>query len=133
MCLIISKLRTKTRYRDMWEDIYEGVDNFAHIPKFINMWVPVCGVTQKSSLPVVPSSHLLPENQILRTFEGGIVEGNKYRVRMIKEWAGSNKLIRPVVEYGDVLLFSAHLVHGLAINEEDQTRVALEFRLFRQD
>jgi Phytanoyl-CoA dioxygenase (PhyH) len=123
-----------TDYNPPHKDIYEGVDSRSHIPQFINFWVPICGVTPKSSLPVAPSSHLLPENEILRTFEGGVVEGKKYRVRMIKEWGGSNALIRPVVNYGEVLFFSSHLVHGLAINEEqDQTRVALEFRLFKQN
>jgi len=31
-------------------------------------------------------------------------------------------------------MFSGHLIHGLAINEEtDKTRVALEFRLFKKE
>jgi hypothetical protein len=30
-------------------------------------------------------------------------------------------------------MFSSHMIHGLAINEEeDVTRVALEFRLFKK-
>ncbi len=123
-----------TDYNPPHKDIYEGVDNHGYIPQFINFWIPICGVTPKSSLPVAASSHLLPENQILRTFDGGVVGGNKYRVRMIAEWGGSHNLTRPVVNYGEVLFFSSHLVHGLAINEEeDQTRVALEFRLFKQN
>jgi ectoine hydroxylase-related dioxygenase (phytanoyl-CoA dioxygenase family) len=37
------------------------------------------------------------------------------------------------IDYGEVLIFSSHLVHGLAINEEsDTTRVALEFRLYKK-
>ncbi len=115
------------------KDIYEGVDNAAHIPQFINLWIPICGVTDKSSLPVVKSSHLLKESEILRTFEGAMVEGNKYRVRMIKSWNGDTTLTRPEIKYGEVLFFTSHLVHGLAINEqEDATRVALEFRLFKK-
>jgi ectoine hydroxylase-related dioxygenase (phytanoyl-CoA dioxygenase family) len=51
---------------------------------------------------------------------------------MIKEWGGSHTLERAVVKDGQVLFFSSHLIHGLAINEEeDLTRVALEFRLFK--
>jgi ectoine hydroxylase-related dioxygenase (phytanoyl-CoA dioxygenase family) len=60
------------------------------------------------------------------------MEGNQYRVRMIKSWDGKNDLVRSKVKYGQVLIFTPHLVHGLATNEEqDKTRVALEFRLFK--
>ena len=116
------------------KDIYEAIDaTEPYIPQFINLWIPICGVTQNSSLPVSPSSHLLKENVILRTKKGGVIEGNKYRVRMIKQWEGKNKLIRSKVNYGEVLFFSPHLIHGLAINEEKHTtRVSLEFRLFKQ-
>ncbi len=122
-----------TDYNPPHKDVYQAVDIDGYIPQFVNLWIPICGVTDRSSLPLAPGSHLIPEDQVLRTFAGGVVEGNKYGVRTIKEWGGSNKLERPKVEYGDVLFFSSHLVHGLAINEEpDTTRVALEFRLFKQ-
>jgi hypothetical protein len=41
---------------------------------------------------MVPGSHKLSEVEIVRTYDGGVVEGNTYRVRMIKEWAGSHAL-----------------------------------------
>ena len=66
------------------KDIYEEVDKNNYIPPFINLWIPVAGVTMKSSLPMVPGSHILNENEILRTFDGSVVDGNPYRVRMIK-------------------------------------------------
>lgn len=115
------------------KDIYEGVDNQNYIPQFVNLWIPIAGVTNKSVLPIAPKSHMIPESEILRTRQGGVVNGNTYRVRMIKEWAGQNTLIRPKVNYGEVLMFSSHLIHGLAVNDEvDITRVALEFRLFKK-
>ncbi len=114
------------------KDIYEGVDNENYIPQFVNFWIPIAGVTDKSNLPISPKSHLINENLILRTFEGATIEGNKYRVRMIKSWNGYNSLIRSKVTYGQVLIFTSHLIHGLAVNEEpDTTRVSLEFRLFK--
>jgi len=120
-------------YNPPHKDIYEGVDNLGLIPQFINLWIPIAGVTNKTSLPMVPHSHLLPESKILRTVTGGRISNNTYRVRSIKEWDGNNKLIRANVNYGDVLYFSSHLVHGLASNEEsDITRVALEFRLSKK-
>lgn len=114
------------------KDMYEAFDQHDYIPHFVNFWIPIAGVTDKSSLPIAPGSHLINEKNITRTFEGGVVEGNKYRVRMIKDWNGDNKLIRADVKDGEVLIFSSHLIHGLAKNEEeDLTRVALEFRLFK--
>lgn len=119
-------------YNPPHKDIYEEVDKNNYIPPFVNLWIPIAGVTENSSLPIVPESHKINENEILRTFDGGVVEGNTYRVRMIKEWGGSQKLERAKVKDGQVLFFSSHLIHGLAINEEqDLSRVALEFRLFK--
>ncbi len=116
------------------KDIYEGVDNISTIPQFINLWVPIAGVTEKTSLPMVPHSHLIPESKIIRTVTGANISNKKYRVRSIKEWDGNNKLIRAEVKYGEVLYFSSHLIHGLATNEEsDTTRVALEFRLSKKE
>lgn len=114
------------------KDVYEGIDEAGYIAPFVNIWIPVAGVTENSSLPVVSGSHLLTEDKICRTHEGVVMEGRKYRVRMIREWDGSSRLERAEVGYGQALLFSNHLIHGLAINaEQDTTRVALEFRLFK--
>ncbi|MCP9756283.1 phytanoyl-CoA dioxygenase [Lacihabitans sp. CCS-44] len=119
-------------YNPPHKDIYEEVDKNDYIPPFVNFWIPIAGVTENSSLPIVPGSHQISEAEILRTFDGGVVEGNTYRVRMIREWSGSHTLERAAVKDGQVLLFSSHLIHGLAINEEeDLSRVALEFRLFK--
>lgn len=119
-------------YNPPHKDIYEEVDQNDYIPPFVNFWIPIAGVTENSSLPIVAGSHQLSESEILRTFDGGVVEGNTYRVRMIREWSGSHTLERAAVKDGQVLLFSSHLIHGLAINEEEGlSRVALEFRLFK--
>lgn len=122
-----------TDFNPPHKDIYESVDIRGFIPRFINLWIPIAGVTQRSTLPIAAGSHLIPEDQVLRTFAGSVVEGNTYGVRCVREWGGSTALERPVVEYGEVLLFSSHLVHGLAVNEENTTRVALEFRLFKDE
>lgn len=119
-------------YNPPHKDMYEGYDNGKNF-QFLNFWVPVAGVTDKSSLPIAPKSHRIPENKILRTIDGGKVGSNSYRVVLIKEWDGSSDLVRAKVDYTQVLMFSSHMIHGLAINEEeDVTRVALEFRLFKK-
>ncbi len=122
-----------TDYNPPHKDVYEAIDIENWNPPMVNLWIPVAGVTSRSSLPIAPGSHLLPEDQVLRTREGGEVAGKKYRVRMIQEWGGSNAMTRASVENGQALFFSSHLIHGLAINEEpDTTRVSLEFRLLKK-
>jgi hypothetical protein len=117
-----------TDFNPPHKDSYED-----RLARFVNFWIPICGVTQKSSLPLVPRSHLIPEDKILRTFEGGVVAGKRYRVRNIAEWNGRHDLCRAEVKYGQILTFSCHLIHGVAINDQDDvTRVALEFRLFER-
>jgi hypothetical protein len=112
---------------------HDKVDSNDKSLKFINFWIPIAGVTDKTSLPIVPKSHLLSEDLVLKTESSGKIGKNSYRVVCIKEWDGSNELQRSKVNYGDVLVFSSHLIHGFAVNEElDTTRVALEFRLFKK-
>jgi hypothetical protein len=120
-------------YNPPHKDMYEAYDKDGYFPKFLNFWVPISGVTNKSSLPIVPGSHIISESQIERTLDGGIAGKNKYRVRFVKKWGNDNQLQRAKVKDGDVLIFSSHLIHGFAVNEEiDTTRIALEFRLFKK-
>lgn len=113
------------------KDIYESYDRFNLLPKIVNFWIPICGVTNKTMLPIVPKSHFIPEDKILRTFEGGCISKNKYRVRSVLSWNNEKKLIRKLAVPKQSLVFTPHLIHGCAINQElDITRIALEFRLF---
>jgi hypothetical protein len=119
-------------YNPPHKDMYESYDKGKNF-QFLNFWVPIAGVTNKSSLPISPKSHLISEKDILRTIDGGKVGVNEYRVCLIKEWDGGSKLKRADVVDGEVLMFSSHMIHGLAINDEtNKTRVALEFRLFKK-
>jgi hypothetical protein len=52
---------------------------------------------------------------VYRTFDGGMMEGNKYRVRMIKSWNSKNKLVRSRVQNGQVLIFLAILFMDLLL------------------
>ena len=52
----------------------------------------------------------------------------------IKSWDGKNEMSIISPKYGSFLLFSSHLIHGLALNNnKDETRVSLEFRLHLND
>jgi hypothetical protein len=102
-------------YNPPHKDIYEGFDNESYIPQFVNFWIPIAGVTKNSALPLAPESHKLNEKLVYRSFDGGMMEGNKYRVRMIKSWNSENKLVRSRVQNGQVLIFLAILFMDLLL------------------
>jgi hypothetical protein len=117
-------------FNPVHKDIYEAFDHLGSVPRLVNFWIPVAGVGPQSALPLAPGSHLLDESLILRTRAGSVVEGRHYRVNSVLEWNGQRALERVKIREGQVLAFSSHLIHGLAINSQpDTTRVAVEFRL----
>ncbi|WP_456440380.1 phytanoyl-CoA dioxygenase family protein [Psychroserpens sp.] len=108
-------------YLSYWEDI-------------INVWIPIVGCNEKSSLPVLPGSHLMSEHEVLRTkSKGAKINGNIYYVPCILEIkSGPIKMIRPNPNEGEALIFTPFLIHGAAVNKnENITRVSLELRLPR--
>ena len=120
-----------TDYNPPHKDIYQQYDESGIVPKCVNFWIPICGVNKDSTLPLAVGSHLLSEDKIFRSFDGGFVNGKAYNVRSVLHWGGDVRLTLPQVNDQQVLVFSSHLVHGCAINhQKDTTRIALEFRLF---
>ena len=105
-------------YLSYWENI-------------INVWVPIAGCNTKSSLPVLPGSHLISENKILRSrSKGAEINNNQYYVPCIlKTQNGAMRFVRPNPKSGEALIFTPYLIHGAAINNNmDITRVSLELR-----
>jgi hypothetical protein len=104
-------------YLDYWKDI-------------INVWVPVEGCNEQTSLPVVPGSHLIAEEEILRTeSKGAKINGNTYFVPCIlKTRKGNLKMVRPNPKEGEALIFTPFLIHGAAVNRSEVTRVSIELR-----
>ena len=105
-------------YLSYWENI-------------INIWIPIVGCNQYSSLPLIPGSHLIPENEILRTqSKGAIINGNRYYVPCILATkSGALKMLRPNPRQGEALIFTPYLIHGAAVNQNKNiTRMSLELR-----
>jgi ectoine hydroxylase-related dioxygenase (phytanoyl-CoA dioxygenase family) len=108
-------------HRDAYLDLWENS---------INVWIPISGVGQSSTLPIAPRSHLISEDLVQRTVGESIVNGRRYHVPAITSWGGENQLIRPTVNYGEALIFTPYLIHGVAKNmQKNATRIALELRL----
>lgn len=113
------------------KDIYQIYDQTKNIPHMVNIWIPICGVSNGVGLPVSPGSHLIKESKVSRTRAGSTVNGIKYKVNCIKDWDARNDLITVCPRENQMLVFSSFLIHGLAQNlHNDITRISLEFRLF---
>lgn len=61
------------------------------------------------------------------------MNGTAYSVASIKSWDRKSSLSRADLNKDDVLIFSSHLIHGLAVNKsENTTRMSFEFRLYEE-
>ena len=98
----------------------------------INIYAPLCGSTKESSLPLVPDSHHLNENVILRTIGKYKFNGVSYTVPVALSINNNDiSLIRPNPKIGQALIFSPYLIHGGAYNfEKNKTRFSLECRFW---
>jgi ectoine hydroxylase-related dioxygenase (phytanoyl-CoA dioxygenase family) len=97
----------------------------------LNVWIPVAGVDELTSLPIAPGSHRVAEEACWQTEAGGVaIRGRQYRVPAIARLRrGPLDMIRTTVAFGQALLFTPFLIHGLAVNQSNRTRMALELRL----
>ncbi|RZK22766.1 MAG: hypothetical protein EOO56_07380 [Hymenobacter sp.] len=109
-------------HRDVWLPDYHNC---------LNIYVPVAGSTSQSSLTLVPGSHHWPENRTLRTAGGAVSNGVRFTVPGVLGSAEPLDIIRPNPAASEVLLFSPYLLHGGAVNlNEDETRISLEMRFW---
>lgn len=111
-------------HRDVWLEDYSSC---------INLYIPIAGSNEKSSLIILPGSHLWSESQIVRTATGAIVNGVKFNVPGVSSIDGEFKVIRPNPGHNEFLLFSPYLIHGGSVNlNKDETRISIELRLWRR-
>tara|TARA_B100000579_G_C22730118_1_gene803777 strand:- start:26 stop:847 length:822 start_codon:yes stop_codon:yes gene_type:complete len=96
----------------------------------INCFMPILGVNQNSSLPIIPKSHKWLESETERTELNPLVDGLKFSVAAMisKKDLTPLKLTRPKVNYGQVMLFSPYCIHGGGKNLSKDTRISFEFR-----
>jgi len=112
-------------HRDVWLEDYANC---------INLYIPIAGSNEFSSLTIVPESHHWPENKIERTQEGASIEGVKYNVPAVTNISGEYEIVRPNPKPNEVLVFSPYLIHGGAVNlNSDQTRISIELRLWKKN
>lgn len=111
-------------HRDVWLPEYHDA---------INIYVPLAGSNERSSLTLVPGSHRWSEAAVERTRGGANVDGVQYNVPAVTDTQQPLRPIRPNPARNEVLIFSPYLLHGGAVNlNKDVTRISLEMRFWRQ-
>jgi hypothetical protein len=111
-------------HRDVWLEDYDDC---------INIYVPICGSNERSSLTLIPGSHLWPEEATERTPGGALVHGVQFHVPTVTASKKPLNPIRPNPGRNELLVFSPYLLHGGANNlNKDLTRISLEMRFWRK-
>lgn len=110
-------------HRDVWLPEYHDA---------INIYVPICGSNDLSSLTLVPGSHRWSEAMVERTAQGARVKGVQFNVPAVTDARSPLEVVRPDPKENEILVFSPYLIHGGAMNfNDDRTRVSLEMRFWR--
>jgi hypothetical protein len=111
-------------HRDVWLEDYADC---------INLYIPVAGSDERSSLIIMPGSHLWPESKIERTAGGAVINGVRFNVPAVTAIDGHYTTLRPDPKENEVLVFSPYLIHGGAVNlNPDRTRISIELRLWKK-
>ena len=114
-------------HRDVYLDFYRNI---------VNIYLPVLGSNEKSSLTIQPGSHKWSESETMVTQGGAFfkTQNKKYSVDAIVASKQPIEMIRPNPTEYQLMLFSPYLIHGCAQNNnETTTRISLEVRFIRND
>jgi hypothetical protein len=99
----------------------------------LNLYLPVVGSNELSSLCIIPESHFWPEITVERTLAGAVMNGSQYTVPGLTATSHDLNLFRPNPANNQALLFTPYLIHGGAANlNPDTTRVSIEIRFWRR-
>jgi len=111
-------------HRDVWLEDYDNC---------INLYIPIAGSNERSSLVIVPGSHRWLESSVERTIDGAEIDGVKFNVPAVTAINAKAEYLRPNPQANEVLIFSPYLIHGGAINLNDNsTRISIEVRLWKR-
>jgi len=99
----------------------------------VNIYAPLSGSNERSSLPLIPGSHFWKESDIERTELHSRVNGVQFTVPCVVGSPRGFQMTRPNPRLNEVLVFSPYMVHGCAANlNDDLTRISLEMRFWRR-
>lgn len=105
--------------------------HIGRINKNVNIYLPLAGSNEKSSLPIIPKSHLETDDNYIISSSPYLVNGKKFSVPCTVYRKNGLDLITPNPKEDEIMIFTPWLIHGGGINSNsDSTRVSLEMRFF---
>lgn len=114
-------------HRDVYLDFYRNI---------VNIYIPIVGSNENSSLTLQSGSHNWNENETMVTTGGAFFKytNKKYSVDAIAASKQPLNMIRPNPTENQLMVFSPYLIHGCANNDNvNTTRISLEVRFIRND
>lgn len=101
-------------HRDIYLDFYRNI---------VNIYLPITGSNELSSLNIHPGSHKWNENETCITNGGAYFKSKnkKYSVDAIIASKQPLQMIRPNPSENQILIFSPYLMHGCANNDNLNT------------
>ncbi|MCU0398533.1 MAG: hypothetical protein MUC73_10555 [Cyclobacteriaceae bacterium] len=109
-------------HRDVWLEDYKDC---------VNLYIPIAGSNELSSLILIPGSHYWPDSVLERTESGAVINGIKFNVPAVTAIHCNYEIVRPNPILNEVLIFSPYLIHGGAVNlNASTTRISIEIRLW---
>jgi ectoine hydroxylase-related dioxygenase (phytanoyl-CoA dioxygenase family) len=113
-------------HRDNYLEFYKNV---------VNIYLPIYGSNELSSLKIQPGSHKWSEDKTIVTHGGAYFESidKKYSVSAIIASKNKIEMLRPNPNTNQMMLFSPYLIHGCSGNDNDITRFSLEVRFIENN
>lgn len=114
-------------HRDIYLDFYRNT---------VNVYIPIVGSNEKSSLAMQTGSHFWNERDLVVTTGGAYFKNSnkKYSVDAILRSKQPLRMVRPNPQTDEFILFSPYLIHGCSSNDNtDTTRMSVEIRFIADD
>ncbi len=122
------------------ETFYSDFDYTKHQ---INISLPIQNYNKNNSLKIISGSHKIPDKKILTkklsSFESGVKKfsvdhrlGLPYNPKVIVSGINTSKASRTNLKTGQIILFSAMLIHGNGSNNYLKPRFSIDFGLIKK-
>ena len=117
-----SKMDNNPLHRDTWLPVLNNC---------VNIYIPVAGSNENSSLALIPGSHLWERNKVSRTKDNAKIKGIQYGLPSVAEIQTEYEVIRPHMANDEILIFSSNIIHGGSVNlNKEITRCSIEIRFW---
>jgi hypothetical protein len=99
--------------------------------KIINIYAPIAGSNENSSLPIIPGSHFWNDSELMITKGKAYVENVRFTNPAIVSAKQGLNMVTPNPGIGELMLFTPYAIHGGGRNfNDDLTRISLEMRFW---